>query len=395
MRIRHQLASYSPVPAASLTAAFQSVVSSSDARERLRSELASEYAADTVVLTASGTHALQLALLAAIDRLGKNAIVAIPAFCCFDMATAVVGADVAIALYDLEPSTLAPDFGSLERALQDGARVIVIAPLYGVPVDWSEVQSLASRYDAVVIEDAAQGHGASWEGRPLGSLDRLSVLSFGRGKGWSGGGGGALLLRDVDADAVSRTLPPGRVDESRTFAKLTAQWTLGRPAIYGIPRALPLGLGETHYRAPDPPADMTRAAAAALLASKAASIAEAEHRRRVATEILEDMVGASNASVISIPAGGIAGYIRFPVRLSRGMENFSNASDAIAGGIAPTYPVTLAELPQMRTRIAGRSVANPGASALVRELVTLPVHSGVTAPELARNTAMISKAARM
>ena len=76
---------------------------------------------------------------------------------------------------------------SVRRALQQGARVIVVSPLYGLPIEWEELSRLASEFGAEIIEDAAQGHGAAWRGRPLGTLGQISILSFGRGKGWTGG----------------------------------------------------------------------------------------------------------------------------------------------------------------------------------------------------------------
>ena len=78
---------------------------------------------------------------------------------------------------------------SLERALKRGAGVVVVAPLCGIPVDWDRVGRCLAPYGALAVEDAAQGHGAEWRGLPLGGLGTLSVLSFARGKGWTGGRG--------------------------------------------------------------------------------------------------------------------------------------------------------------------------------------------------------------
>ncbi len=97
---------------------------------------------------------------------------ALPAFTCFDVATAAVAAALPVVLYDIDPATLAPDFDSLELCLQQGARVVVVSPLYGMPVDWDLVERSAARYGAVVIEDAAQGHGARWRGRLLAAWVR-------------------------------------------------------------------------------------------------------------------------------------------------------------------------------------------------------------------------------
>src|SRR5262249_36974288 len=151
--------------------------------------LRSRYDARVVHLTSSGTSALQVAIRLARVRAGDGPV-ALPAYGCYDIASAAVGADLPIALYDVDPATLSPDLDSLSAVLAGGARIVVVAPVAGMPVDWSGVEQCAGAFGAFLVEDAAQGHGAFLRGRPVGSLGPLSVLSFGRGKGWTGGAGG-------------------------------------------------------------------------------------------------------------------------------------------------------------------------------------------------------------
>ena len=72
------------------------------------------------------------------------------------------------------------------------------------------IAEIAERHGLAVVEDAAQGLGATWRGRPLGSFGDVSVLSFGRGKGWTGGVGGALLAEAVEHVAAKRSKPVER-----------------------------------------------------------------------------------------------------------------------------------------------------------------------------------------
>src|SRR5690606_25328323 len=99
-----------------------------------------------------------LALRLATAERGSRRI-ALPAYGCYDLATACDGAEVEVLLYDIDPETLGPDWTSLEWALAQGARTIVVAYLYGMPVDLGRVRSLAAAHQAVIIEDAAQGIG--------------------------------------------------------------------------------------------------------------------------------------------------------------------------------------------------------------------------------------------
>jgi dTDP-4-amino-4,6-dideoxygalactose transaminase len=170
----------------------------------LTDELARRYSADHALLCGSGTQALQIAITLAMRQVGDSTV-ALPAFTCFDVATAAVGARAKIRFFDLDPSTLSPDLSSLEAALARGTRIVVVSHLYGFPVDWDALADLLARYGAIAVEDAAQGDHADWRGRILGSLGPISVLSFGRGKGWTGGSGGAVLVRDHRAGPACGT----------------------------------------------------------------------------------------------------------------------------------------------------------------------------------------------
>jgi hypothetical protein len=379
MQLRHQLAVYSPVSLTEgIRAASNLVRSSSDPRQQLAEHLRAEFSAGGVQLYGSGTQALQRAVEIARSRLRTECPVALPAFTCYDVASAAVGAGGQIALYDVDPCTLSPDLASLERVLSAGARVVVVSSLYGIPVEWDEVAALAGRYGALVVEDAAQGHGARWRGRPLGSLGSISVLSFGRGKGWTGGRGGALLLRDGVSDPAALDLQPSLRTEASTIGSVAAQWALGRPAIYGIPMSIPaLGLGETVYRDPHPPAAMPRAAAALILQSRAAAEAEAASRHRNAEDLLGRLPRRHPLRPIRVHPSADPGYLRLPVRLAYGVNGFCAPSRVRRLGVARSYPSTLAGLSAVRARLVGPVRSWTGGEQLVRELVTLPSHSRV------------------
>src|SRR5690625_5620634 len=126
--------------------------------------------ADEVVLTGSGTHALQRAIVCACQRIRRGAVAAVPAYGCYDIATAAIGAEVRFFLYAIAPVTLGPALDSLGSAIAAGASVIVVAPLYGVPVEWGEIVALVSRVGGVIVEDAAQAQGDCSQRLPLGSL---------------------------------------------------------------------------------------------------------------------------------------------------------------------------------------------------------------------------------
>lgn len=386
--LRHQLAAYSPLPLAAQLAAVRPRRRAGDAALReLELRLAQEFHAESALLCASGTQALQLAIEHAVAQTGGPAVVALPGFCCYDVAAAAVGASVRVGLYDLDPDTLSPELTSLERLLKGGVRVVVVAHLYGVPVRWREVEELAAAYGALVIEDAAQGHGGRWAGRPLGSLGALSVLSFGRGKGWTGGRGGALLLREGRGRGIGpgRLAPAASAADAKNLLASFAQWALGRPSLYGLPMAVPgLRLGETTYHPPTPPRPMPASAARLLLGTAAAARAEAQRRREVAARLADAIAGTPSAGAIRSALDAEPGFLRLPLRLPAGLRAFVDPRAARRLGIAPTYPTPLAALPVLRERLIAAATACPGAEILVRELVTLPAHSLLSPADLDR-----------
>ncbi|MBI4420550.1 MAG: DegT/DnrJ/EryC1/StrS family aminotransferase [Gemmatimonadetes bacterium] len=395
-RFRRQPPARSPVSLAAIAGAARSLASlRPDPRPGLGESLRLAYHADSVLLTGSGEQALELGLRAAAALVGETApTVALPAFTCFDVASAAVGAGVRIALYDVEPHTLAPDLEALAGTLSRGARIVVATPLYGIPFDWHAVEDCAARFGAVVIEDAAQGHGARWWGRPLGTLGQISVLSFGRGKGWTGGRGGAVLFRR-GARAPERLSEPTLSADRRIVLTALAQWWLGRPSWYALPASLPwLGLGETTYHEPERPAGMTRAAAGLIEHTRVLAEVEEAARQANAAELLARLPANDDVQPVRCQPGGRPGYLRLPVLFSGGLAGFARRREARRLGVAASYPSTLAAIPAVRARLTPAEARWPGAETLVRDLVTLPTHSGLTAGDRAALGRLLERYAR-
>jgi len=337
--------------------------------------LQAAYVPRKLYLTDSGTSALTVALQALKSLTG--APVALPAYCCYDIATATDGAGIPFLLYDLDPGTLSPDLASLRRAFELGAGGVVVAHLYGVPADLGAVQALAAEFGAVVIEDAAQGSGCEWRGRPAGTHGALGVLSFGRGKGVTGGKGGALLVNDERLVAATEAAWAGRAGARaprgslKDYILLKAQWLLGRPALYWIPAGLPfLGLGETRYRAPRPVGGISMLAAGVLLRTLRLVPDEVVIRRANAAR-LQAMVSA--VGKVEPPPDWQAGWLRYPVVL-QGTAPEPVKGHHVRNGVARGYPQSLADLAGFSRRRLNRSAAFPGAATLAERLVTIPTH---------------------
>jgi dTDP-4-amino-4,6-dideoxygalactose transaminase len=368
----HQLPVYSPVTFGSILAGFRGAIGLGSPRAGLRSLLLSEYDGRDIALADSGTSALRIAIEGSIQNTGSR-IVALPAFSCFDVATAAVGAGASIILYDIRPENLGPDFNSLRSALAAGARTVVVAHLYGVPADLDRSMELCTEFDAILIEDAAQAAAGHWRGRPLGTHGSLGVLSFGRGKGRTGGGGGALIANDERGERILACMN-GQLSDRRSglleLVKLAAQWCFGRPSLYGLPAALPcLGLGETLYKEPWIPQPMSDAAAAALLANWKES--KVEEGRRTRWKPPNEIAWGQARFLEDVPEEGSPGWLRFPLMVEQ--RDALDRSLRRRCGLAHGYPTSLDELPAVaEVLLHGQHQA--GATFLARSLITLPTH---------------------
>jgi perosamine synthetase len=377
MILRRQLPVYSPIRASVLASAAASAWKNGKVNhELLAAHLTQRYAAQRVVLTDSGTSALILALRTLV---GRGDTVAFPAYACVDLAAAARYADVRVRLYDVDPATLSPDLDSVLRVLKQGVAAVVVAHLYGFPADVPSVAELALVHGASVIEDAAQGAGGTLRGRSLGSFGGLTVLSFGRGKGMTGGHGGALLAITPElAERLESIEGLGPTPGGwRDVAVATAQWALGRPALYSIPSAIPgLRLGEMVFHPAHEPRAISSAAAAMVRAALATTEREVAIRRRNAAVLMSEVISNDGLAAIAPVSGGTPGYLRFPVR------DLGDRDEARRLGIMRGYPRTLAEEPELRPSLYPNESPLSGATELQRCLFTLPVHSRVTKRDL-------------
>jgi dTDP-4-amino-4,6-dideoxygalactose transaminase len=389
MMLRRQLPVHSPIRASVLTSAAASAWRNGEVNhEFLAAHLTQSFSARRALLTDSGTSALILALRILV---GRGGTVALPAYACVDLAAAARYADVQVRLYDVDPATLNPDLDSVSRALKQGVAAVVVAHLYGFPADVPAVAELARAHGASVIEDAAQGAGGTLRGQPLGSFGGLTVLSFGRGKGITGGHGGALLAITPElADRLESIDDTGPIPGGwRDVAVATAQWALGRPTLYSIPSVIPgLRLGEMVFHPAHEPRVISSAAAAMVRAALATAEQEVAIRRRNAAALMSEVVGNDGLAAIAPVSGGTPGYLRFPVR------DLGHRGESRRLGIMRGYPRTLAEEPELRPSLCPNESPLTGASELRRSLFTLPVHSLVTKSDLSALAAWLRSPAQ-
>jgi dTDP-4-amino-4,6-dideoxygalactose transaminase len=210
-------------------------------------------------------------------------------------------------------------------------------------------------------------------------------VSFGRGKGLTGSGGGALLVNEPAGAAVVQRLTqlPPAGGNARALVTAAAQWLLGRPALYALPSGLPfLRLGDTVYRPPTAPRAMSRVSRAILGVTLTRADQEGAVRRAHAARLHAALAGNKREWVPSISADAQAGYLRFPIVLPPSALERARAARSL--GIMPGYPRPLAYLPGFGSRAELPHGKPVGAEHLARHLFTLPTHSLLSERDLVR-----------
>jgi dTDP-4-amino-4,6-dideoxygalactose transaminase len=143
----------------------------------------------------SGTSALHLALLAAGIGPGDEVITVTMTFVATTAAVLYAGAKPVFV--DVDPETWTMDPAQIERAITPRTKAILPVHLHGRVADMDPILEIAARHGLVVIEDAAQSHGAEYKGRRAGSMGVIGCFSFYPGKNLGAfGEGGAAVTND-------------------------------------------------------------------------------------------------------------------------------------------------------------------------------------------------------
>ena len=153
------------------------------------------------VATSSGTTALHLALLAA--GVGRGAEVITVPFTFIASAGSVLYTGARPVFVDVEPGSFMMDPARVEAAITPRTRAIMPVSLYGQPADLPAIEAITQRHGLKLIEDAAQSHGAALDGRRSGSWGQ-GVFSFYPTKNMTTGEGGMITTADADVAEWAR-----------------------------------------------------------------------------------------------------------------------------------------------------------------------------------------------
>jgi dTDP-4-amino-4,6-dideoxygalactose transaminase len=163
-------------------------------KDRLEKEFAAMCGCKYGVAVSNGTVAIDLLLLAAGLQPGDEVIV--PSFTYVASVAAIVTAGGVPVMVDCRPDTGLIDPLAVEKAVSAKSKFLMVVHLYGYACDMDPLMDIASKHSLIVIEDAAESHGAKYKGKVVGSFGCAATFSFYANKTMTTGEGGIIVTND-------------------------------------------------------------------------------------------------------------------------------------------------------------------------------------------------------
>jgi perosamine synthetase len=174
------------------------------------------------VAVCNGSVAIEVALAAL--RIGAGDEVILPTFTIISCASAIVRAGAIPIVVDCQPNTWNIDPHLIAAKITGRTKAIMVVHIYGLPVDMDPVIELARRHSLFIIEDAAEQHGQTYKGRPVGSLGNIAIVSFYPNKQITTGEGGMVLTNDKALADRCRDLRNLCFDKERRYIHEELGW---------------------------------------------------------------------------------------------------------------------------------------------------------------------------
>ncbi|WP_292518475.1 DegT/DnrJ/EryC1/StrS aminotransferase family protein [Methanoculleus sp.] len=300
----------------------------------------------------SGTAALHAALLTA--GVGPGDSVVVPAFTFFATASSVSMCGATPLFADVDPQTFNIDPDSVERLIRPDTRAVIAVDLFGQPFDADALRALSDDHDLILIEDAAQAHGAEYHGKRAGSLADIGCFSFYPTKNMTTGEGGMVTTDDdALAERVRLLINHG---QSQKYLHSAVGY---------------------NYR-------MTNIAAAIGLVQLGRVEGFNERRIKNARYLDRHLAGTGLATPYTAPGVRHVYHqyvVKVPADYPLGRDGFMNALADAGVGTAVHYPIPINRQPVYENE--GATATCPVSDDLAASVLSLPVHPAVTDEDLA------------
>ena len=162
--------------------------------QELEAKFSAFHDAEFGVAVTSGTTALEVTFRAC--GIGAGDEVILPPYTFIATASSIVAVNAIPVFADIDPDTYCLDPAAAEAAITPQTKAIAAVHMGGCPAEMGRLRDLARKHGLRLIEDAAQAHGAAWDGTRIGALGDAGAFSFQNSKNMSAGEGGMVLTND-------------------------------------------------------------------------------------------------------------------------------------------------------------------------------------------------------
>ncbi|WP_458455390.1 DegT/DnrJ/EryC1/StrS family aminotransferase [Methanobrevibacter sp.] len=317
--------------------------------EEFEQKFAEWVGAEYGIAVNSGTAALHVALLACGIGEGDEVITTPFTFIASGNSIVYTGAKPVFADIDLKTYTLDPD--SIEDQITENTVAIMPVQLYGQSADMDKINKIAEKYGLIVIEDAAQAHGAIYNGNKVGSIGDMSCFSFYPTKNMTTSEGGIITTDDADL-----------AESAKMFRAHGASVRYHHNAI------------GYNFRMTD--------ISAAIGLAQLEKIDEFNERRITNAEYLNE--GLKDVDGIITPYcahGSKHVYHQYTIRVEKGVrDNWVDIINNCGVGTGIHYPIPLYNQPIYKA--LGIEGNCPNAELAADNVISLPVHPSLTKEDL-------------
>ncbi len=303
----------------------------------------------------TGTAALHAAILAAQVKIGEEIILPSFTFVATAEAAALAGAKIVFADIDPKTYTLSPD--AIKKALTPKTKAIIPVDLYGLPADTTPIKELAAKLGIAVIEDCAQSHGATYEGKAAGAVADLACWSLYAAKNIGTGEGGIVTTNSDELAEKTRMVR-----------------THGEKVKY---TSLMLG---TNYRM----TEIQAAIGVVQLKRLPEFFAKRTQNAKQLTALLEESAKSDKLDLPPKLANRTHSWYLYTVRIknaTRAMrDNIIKVMHEKCIGAEAYYPTPVHEMPYYKQTFGSFDL--PETQKAAQQVLSLPIHPGVTEEQI-------------
>lgn len=324
-----------------------------------------------VLLTTSCTAALELAVL--LHDLGPGDEVLVPSYTFASTASAVHRAGATPVFCELDPATFTIDVEDARSRVTERTKAIIPIHYAGISCDMDAVMVLAQAHDLIVIEDAAQGVDAAWDGKWLGTMGSLGCYSFHETKNLHAGGlGGALCINDPELYDRAVMMWERGTNRQQVLKGLVDKYSWVEP-------------GSSFY-----PSELQ----AAYLLAQLESMEESRDERAAVTAhyeaALAPLVAAGKLAVLAVDERVRINHHAYCIVLDSPEQCDAMREHLVAAGVMAYIGYVPLHSSAMGQRLGNAVESLPTTNEYALRILRLPFHNSLTATELAHVTDAIA-----